>query len=188
MSMVKFSPIALNFRYDFVLLVHFWGGNPVYKSSAAPSPATMSQSSASTTEPLKFWKMWTLLLLSGCPCCLNLRSSRMNKAVYVSVVLCLCQHHVCTSYTAQASCPLRAEPRETVNLVIRYILVFFFPILLLFVFVNTSCPSYPAALASCPVEAGGRQVAQILLSRSWVAFILRVSKNNQKVSFIENDA
>ena len=25
MSMVKFSPIALNFGYDFVLLVHFFG-------------------------------------------------------------------------------------------------------------------------------------------------------------------
>ena len=38
--------------------------------------------------------MWTLLLLSGCPCCSNLRSLRMNKTVYVSVVLCLCQHHL----------------------------------------------------------------------------------------------
>ena len=29
MSIVKFSPIALNFGYDFVLLVHFLG-HPVY--------------------------------------------------------------------------------------------------------------------------------------------------------------
>ena len=39
---------------------------------------------------------------------------------------------------------------------------FFFSAFLLLVFVNTSCPSYPTALASCLVEAGGRQVAQIL--------------------------
>ena len=38
---------------------------------------------------------------------------------------------------------------------------YFFSILLLLVFVNTTFPSYPA-LASCPVAAGGRQAAQIL--------------------------
>ena len=114
--------------------------------------------------------MWSLLLLSGCPCCSNLRSSRMNKALFMSLLffafvnttcasypletwpdhnktetrtstkpnkfktkneqnlcLCLCcslplsTPRLCTSYPALATCPLRAEPRETVNFVIRYI-------------------------------------------------------------------
>ena len=156
MSMVKFSPIALNFRYDFVLLVHFWGGNPVYKSSAAPSPATMSQSSASTTEPLKFWKMWTLLLLSGCPCCLNLRSSRMNKAVYVSVVLCLCQHHL-RFLSARDMTWLTIRQRQkhvqAQNQTNQKLKTNKTNVLLFFVFVNTTCASYPAAPASCPLRA-----------------------------------
>ena len=33
MSMAKFSPIAPNFGYDFVLLVHFFGTHCMYVSS-----------------------------------------------------------------------------------------------------------------------------------------------------------
>ena len=41
--MVKFSPTALNFGYDFVLLVHFFWGHPV-DSSESTSKSSLNTS------------------------------------------------------------------------------------------------------------------------------------------------
>ena len=59
MSMVKFSPIALNFRYDFVLLVHFWGEilyisllqPPLRPLCHSPVPRRLSLWSSERCEP-----------------------------------------------------------------------------------------------------------------------------------------
>ena len=82
MSIVKFSPIAPNFGYDFVLLVHFWDTLYVHTNTRTQIPLdTYKQVYHQTEIRLNYAKCYNLreILLICVRCCSNMSNILFNQ-------------------------------------------------------------------------------------------------------------